>query len=161
MEVAATPTGRTRKAAGIAPPPLLYLAGLAVGIGLDALLPSPDLPRTITWIAGVAILIVALCLAAWFFTTFRRAGTPVDVRKPTTTLVTSGPFRFSRNPAYVSLTLLYVGIALLANAPWAFASLIVVMLAIHHGVIKREERYLEREFGKPYLDYKRRTRRWL
>jgi protein-S-isoprenylcysteine O-methyltransferase Ste14 len=160
---AATGPGEERReAAGvIAPPPLLYLAALAVGFGLDALLPSPDLSRAVAWSLGGAVLIVGLCLSAWFFVTFRRAGTPVDVRKPAEALVTAGPFRFSRNPGYLSLTLIYVGIALVASVLWAFVSLAAILVVVQEGVIKREERYLARRFGEPYLRYKQRTRRWL
>ena len=156
------PESEGRDAAGvIAPPPFIYLAALAVGFGLDALLPPPELPGTLARAAGVVLLAGGLSLSAWFFVTFRRAQTPVDVRKPTAALVTTGPFRLSRNPAYVSLTLIYAGIALLANVVWAFASLVAALVAVQQGVIKREERYLERKFGDRYLRYKARTRRWI
>lgn len=143
------------------PPPLIYIAGLGVGFGLDALLPSVSLPPVVTWAVGGAVLVAGLCLAASFFAAFRRARTPVDLRKPTSAIVTTGPYRLSRNPGYLSLTLIYAGIAILASALWAFVSLIPVLVLIEYGVIRREERYLERKFGEEYLSYKERTRRWL
>ena len=97
----------------------------------------------------------------WFLRTFRRAGTPVDVRRPTTRVVTDGPFRFSRNPGYLSLTGMYVGLTAVTDALWPLVFLPGVLLAVQRGVIKREERYLERKFGEDYLAYKARTRRWI
>ena len=72
-----------------------------------------------------------------------------------------GPFRFSRNPQYVSVNIIYVGIAISFNALWPIAFLPVVLLIMTEGVIKREERYLERKFGAEYLSYKARVRRWI
>ena len=145
----------------IAPPPLIYLVALAAGLALDALLPSPQVPRAVAWTLGGALLIAGVSLAAWFLVTFRGAGTPVDVRRPAAVLVTTGPFRFSRNPGYLSLTVIYAGIAVVASALWAFLVLPATLVAVQHGVIKREERYLARRFGDSYRRYQQRTRRWL
>jgi protein-S-isoprenylcysteine O-methyltransferase Ste14 len=145
----------------IAPPPLLYIIGLAIGFGLDAVLPSASLPRAMAWSAGGALLAAGLFLAASFFAAFRRARTPVDVRKPTSAVVTTGPYRLSRNPGYLSLALIYAGIAILASSLWAFVSLIPTLLLVEYGVIRREERYLERRFGEEYRRYKAQTRRWV
>ena len=92
---------------------------------------------------------------------FRRARTsPIPIR-PTTALVTNGPYRFSRNPMYLSLVLLYVGLALRLNDFWVLALAPVVIVLVHYLAIVREEQYLERKFGQEYLDYKARVRRWL
>jgi protein-S-isoprenylcysteine O-methyltransferase Ste14 len=144
----------------IAPPPIIYALALLVGFGLEAVLPSPELPGAMRIPLGALLLAAALPLAAAFFKAFRRAGTPVDVRKETTSLVTSGPYRLSRNPGYLSLSLLYAGIAILA-APWALLVLVAALVIVDRGVIRREERYLERRFGEEYLRYKASTRRWL
>jgi protein-S-isoprenylcysteine O-methyltransferase Ste14 len=155
----ATPQGET---SGVTvPPPLLYIVGLAVGFGLDALLPSVSLSRALAWSTGGTLLVVGLCLAAAFFAAFRRARTPVDLRKPTSTIVTTGPYRLSRNPGYLSLALIYAGIAILFSSLWAFVSLVPTLLVTEFGVIRREERYLEKKFGDDYRAYKARTRRWL
>ncbi len=90
-----------------------------------------------------------------------RAGTSIKPTVPTTALVTTGPFRFSRNPLYVSVTLFYLGIAIAARSLWALALLLVVLVVMQRGVIDREERYLERRFGADYLRYKERVRRWI
>ena len=151
-----------RDTAGVAvPPPLLYILGLGIGLALDALLPSASLPRVGAWSVGGALVVAGLGLAAAFFAAFRRARTPVDLRKPTSAIVTTGPYRVSRNPGYLSLTLIYAGIAILASALWALATLIATLAVVDHAVVRREERYLEHRFGDEYLRYRARVRRWL
>lgn len=145
----------------VAPPPVVYAAGLAVGLGLEAALPATSLPAALAWSLGGALLLGGLVLAASFLAAFRRARTPVDLRKASTTVVTTGPYRFTRNPGYLSLTLIYAGLALLTQALWAFLPLVAVLLFIDRGVIRREERYLAGRFGDEYLRYQVRTRRWV
>jgi protein-S-isoprenylcysteine O-methyltransferase Ste14 len=91
----------------------------------------------------------------------RHAGTPANPYKPVSRMVTDGPFRYTRNPAYLSMTRVYTGIASLTNALWAILLLPVALLVIQRGVIEREERYLERKFGEEYLRYKAQVRRWI
>jgi protein-S-isoprenylcysteine O-methyltransferase Ste14 len=91
----------------------------------------------------------------------RRAQTTFDTMKPTTAIVTAGPFRYSRNPLYGSLTLLYLGVASLINALWIVLLVVPLLVVIQRGVIGREEAYLERKFGEEYLNYKARVRRWI
>jgi len=145
----------------VAPPPFIYLGALAVGFVLEALLPSASLPAWLTWPLGGVLLLAGLALMRSFLFAFRRAETTVDVRKPTTTIVTTGPYRFTRNPAYVGLTLIYSGIAILAGALWPFLTLAIALVVMDVGVIRREERYLERKFGDEYLRFKAARRRWL
>jgi protein-S-isoprenylcysteine O-methyltransferase Ste14 len=145
----------------IAPPPLIFVAGLAVGFGLEALLPGASLPDALRWVLGVALVLAGLALLASFNAAFRRKGTAVEPWRPTTAIVTTGPYRLTRNPAYVGMTLVYIGIAVLAEALWVLLPLPLVLAIVDRGVIAREERYLERKFGQEYLDYKRRVRRWL
>jgi protein-S-isoprenylcysteine O-methyltransferase Ste14 len=144
-----------------APPPLIYLAGLALGFLLEALLPGSSVPDALRWILGGALLSAGLALLASFNILFQRKGTAIEPWKPTTAIVTTGPYRFTRNPAYVGMALVYIGIALLAGALWVLLPLPLVLLIIDRGVIAREERYLERKFGQEYLDYKRSVRRWV
>ena len=89
------------------------------------------------------------------------AGTNVNPSLPTTVLVVDGPFQFSRNPMYLARTLLYLGLGLLANALCVFVALLPLLVVMHHGVIKREERYLEGKFGDAYRQYRAAVRRWL
>jgi protein-S-isoprenylcysteine O-methyltransferase Ste14 len=144
----------------IAPPPLIFLAGLALGFGLEALLPSASVPGALEW-SGVALILAGVALAASFVAAFRRAHTHVDPGKPTTAIVTAGPYRLTRNPGYLGMALAYIGIALAAGALWPLATLVPVVAVVDRAVIAREERYLEAKFGPEYLDYKARVRRWL
>lgn len=145
----------------IAPPPLIFLAGLAIGFGLEALLPGGSLPGVAQFALGGVLLVAGIALQASFIARFVRAGTPVEPFKPTNVLVTDGPYRICRNPGYLGFTLAYIGIALLAGAPWVLVPLPVVLVVMQKGVIEREERYLERLFGEEYLAFKARTRRWI
>jgi protein-S-isoprenylcysteine O-methyltransferase Ste14 len=145
----------------VAPPPLIFLAGLAVGFGLDALLPGVDLPALVQWGLGVLLVLAGLGLLLWFNTLFSRTGTAVEPWKPTTAIVTTGPYRMTRNPAYLGMALTYIGIAAMSSAVWVLLPLPMVLAVIDRGVIAREERYLERKFGEEYLGYKRSVRRWI
>ena len=145
----------------IAPPPLIYLGGLAVGFGLEALFYSPSVQGAVAWPVGAVLMVTGGALARSFFHGFGRAGTPVSPYNTPTKLVTTGAYRLSRNPGYLGMALAYAGIAVMARALWALAPLVVVLVLIDRGVIAREERFLERKFGEDYLRYKRRTRRWL
>jgi protein-S-isoprenylcysteine O-methyltransferase Ste14 len=151
-----------RDAAGvIAPPPLIFLAGLAIGFALEALLRSASVPDALSWSIGGFLIVAGALLARSFFTTLRRARTTVSPYEATTALVTTGPYRVSRNPGYLGMALVYAGIAVLTGALWVLATLVPVLILIDRGVIAREERYLENKFGEEYRRYKAQTRRWL
>jgi protein-S-isoprenylcysteine O-methyltransferase Ste14 len=145
----------------IAPPPLIFLAGLGIGFGLEAFLPSPSFPGWLSWSLGTALVCAGVVLAASFIKAFRRAGTPVNPGEPAKALITTGPYRLTRNPGYLGMALAYAGIAVLSGALWVLALLVPVLLLIDRGVIRREERHLERRFGAEYLRYTGRTRRWI
>jgi protein-S-isoprenylcysteine O-methyltransferase Ste14 len=145
----------------VAPPPLIYLAGLAIGFALEAVLPGGSFPGPVRWIAGGLLVVAGFALLASFNTAFTRKGTAVEPWKPTTAIVTTGPYRITRNPAYLGMALVYMGIALLADAPWALVPLPFVLVVTDRMVIAREERYLERKFGGEYLGYKAGVRRWI
>jgi protein-S-isoprenylcysteine O-methyltransferase Ste14 len=145
----------------VVPPPFTFLGGLAIGFGLEALLPGSSVPGAVRWIAGGLVLLAGIALAASFNTAFGRRGTAVEPWKPTTAIVTTGPFQITRNPAYLGMTCIYIGIALLSDALWVLAPLPLVLLVIDRTVIAREERYLEDKFGSEYTDYKARVRRWI
>jgi protein-S-isoprenylcysteine O-methyltransferase Ste14 len=102
-----------------------------------------------------------MTLAVWFVRTMRGVDTTIRIDKPVSSLVQNGPFRYSRNPGYVALAMIYAGIAVLRNALWAILLLPLVVYVIQREVIQREERYLERTFGEEYLNYKTRVQRWV
>jgi protein-S-isoprenylcysteine O-methyltransferase Ste14 len=145
----------------LAPPPLIYGGCVLAGLGLDWLWPVPVLPDPVQYTVGGTLMAAAFALIAWVLVHFRRARTPIDPYKPTTALITDGPFRLSRNPAYVSLTLLAAGIGVAADSPWVLAATATACGIMHHGVIHREERYLEQIFGEDYARYKETVRRWV
>jgi protein-S-isoprenylcysteine O-methyltransferase Ste14 len=91
----------------------------------------------------------------------RGADTTIRIDKPVSSLIQDGPFRYSRNPGYLALTMLYAGIAVRRNSLWAILLLPLVLIVIQREVIEREERYLERTFGEEYPAYKARVRRWV
>ena len=145
----------------IARPPLIYLAALLLGVALDAVWPAPLLADATQYWVGGAVMLISFALVIPCFVQFRRAGTSVPTETPTTALVDRGPYRFSRNPIYLALSLLYAGIAITADNVWMLGLLAPVLAIMTYGVIKREEAYLERVFGEEYRRYKSSVRRWL
>lgn len=144
----------------LAPPPLIYLVPLALGLLLHRRYPFELPGRRVTMVVGlVCILAAAIVLPALL--AFLRAATRPEPWRPATALVTEGPYRFSRNPMYLGFTLLYLGIALLFGSLWPLLFLPLVLSVMHFGVIVREEAYLERRFGDAYREYRRRVNRWL
>jgi protein-S-isoprenylcysteine O-methyltransferase Ste14 len=142
-------------------PPLLYAIALALGVLLDFLHPIHPFPTGPARILGALLLVASMALAIWGRRTMSRAGTNIDPRQPAVVLVTNGPFRFSRNPLYVALTGLYVGVALLIDGLWTLLLLVPLLVVTQQGIVRREERYLERKFGEEYRTYKIRVRRWI
>ncbi len=154
-------TAKTERAGVIALPPLIYLGFLAAGAALEYLVPTDTLPEAVQFPLGIAFSLIGAAIMPFVLPLFRKAGTPFDVRKPATALITGGAFRFSRDPAYLALTLLYAGIAIAADSIWVLGLLIPTVVIMHYGVIRPEERHLESRFGEEYLRYKRAVRRWL
>lgn len=152
---------QTDRAGVIAPPPLIYALFFGFGYGLNLLVPANEFALEIMRPIGIAIALTSLILVVAGLVTMKRAGTNVDPSKATTSIVTAGPFRFSRNPLYLSLTLLYIGAALYIPLLWTLATLPFALVVLQRGVIWREERYLEKKFGAEYMQYKNSTPRWL
>jgi len=145
----------------IALPPLVYATALGIVLVLRWLWPLPLASYPAALWLGIGLTVLGAAMGLWGRRTMEAAGTNVNPYRPTTVLVTSGPFRFSRNPLYVSLTLLFLGISLVLNTWWGPVVLVPVLILMHRGVVSREERYLERKFGESYVRYKSRVRRYL
>jgi protein-S-isoprenylcysteine O-methyltransferase Ste14 len=143
------------------PPPLIYAAGFIFGLWLGRAVPVSVLPNTPSRIAAVVSIALWAVLGVWSIGVFRRAHTGFLPIRPATTLVIAGPYRVTRNPMYLALACLYVGLALWFDVFWALVLLPLVIVAVHHYVIVREEKYLESKFGDEYRRYKARVRRWL
>ncbi len=142
----------------IAPPPLIALAAVLLGLALDWLLPAYVLTVLLSFLERVVIAVILIgagaALAIPALRGFRSAGTHVEPWKASTVLVTGGIFGRLRNPMYVGLTLLLAGLSIFLASDWMLVMTIVFMPVIHFGVVKREERYLEAKFGDAYRAYK-------
>jgi protein-S-isoprenylcysteine O-methyltransferase Ste14 len=146
-------------------PPILVIAMLALGAMLDHLLPLPIeivrddglihklIPGTIT---AIGLIIFGAGIANFF-----RAGTPVTGNRPASTLVTSGIYGWSRNPIYVGMILLYLGVGFGIRSSWILTLAPLLVIIIRYAVIAREEAHLAAHFGKAYADYSKEVRRWL
>ncbi len=153
--------GESETAGVLAPPPLIFAGPLVAALAANRLVPLPALPSVPSRLAGAGLLAAAASLGPPAFRRMRAAGTFINPYRPTTTIIDEGPFRYSRNPMYVSMALIYAGTSLLALRSLPLLLLPGVLAVMHGGVITREEAYLERKFGEPYLAYKSRVRRWL
>lgn len=143
-------------------PFFIYFLMAACAVLLQRLLPLPavlsgPVPRTIVALIMIINLVIGLAAARGMLT----ARTSLNPHRPTTALVLSGPFRFTRNPMYVGLTVFYIGLMLVFELTWGLILLPIVVWLITIWVIVPEEKYLEQKFGSDYLDYKSRVRRWV
>jgi len=154
----------TDTAGVIAPPPLIALATVVLGLTLDRLLPADVLgvllPLSARIVIGLVVMAAGFALAFPALLAFRGAKTHVEPWKPSSALVTDGVFRWLRNPMYVGMTLALAGFSVLLASDWMLVMTIVFVPVIHVGVVKREERYLEAKFGDAYRAYKARVPRY-
>ena len=145
-------------------PPFLFLGALAIGCLLSLVLPiGPGLgaANRIALAAGLAFVLVGFALAAWSARAFQLPGTSVVPGEPSTILVTSGPYKITRNPIYIGFILVYFGLAIILTSMWVLVLLIPVLIILQRGVVEREEAYLKREFGTAYRTYRAQVPRWL
>lgn len=143
------------------PPPLVHVLAVVAGGAIHYFSPRAILPVVpARWIGGV-LLILALILAFFSFRAFKRAKTTLRTDQPVSTLVTTGIYRFSRNPNYLSMTLLFLSLGILINSLWIIALLVPVTVWLWWRVVPAEEAYLLREFGQDYQDYQTEVRRWI
>jgi protein-S-isoprenylcysteine O-methyltransferase Ste14 len=143
-------------------PPLAWGLAVIAGLALNWLVPLPFLPVDLPagWL-GAIVFVFALALLAWAIITITRAGSNVPTNLPTSTIVESGPYRFTRNPIYLGMFLGLAGLAIAFDNLWLLMMLVPFALLIRYGVVAREEAYLERKFGDVYRGYRSRVRRWL
>jgi len=155
-----SPSPERDRPGAIAPPPLIFLAVFALGWLLARFVVPPlDVPHGVA--IGAVLFVAGLALMIWAAATMTRARTTFNPYGSSTAIVTTGPFRWTRNPIYVADAVVYAGMALLLHAVAALLLLPLALIVITLGVVRREERYLERKFGASYLAYRRRVRRWL
>jgi protein-S-isoprenylcysteine O-methyltransferase Ste14 len=151
--------------AGVIGRPILFFpTAILVGLALDRQLPlSFAVPRgdAIPWVVGGCLILIGLAFFAAGVRNFSRAATPLPTNQPARVLVTTGIYRWTRNPIYLGFFLMYGGIGVAAQSPWVLILTLPIAITVRYGVVAREEAYLERRFGDAYRDYKARVRRWL
>ena len=156
--------GDTQIAAIIAQPPVLFIAALLLGFALAHVLPLPFPVRRhglIHWISAInaaSLMLTGIGVLAVAIREFSSAATPV--LGPARALVTSGIYGWSRNPAYLGMFLVYIGIGIVVRSPWILILTLPLAIAVR-CLVAREEAYLEWRFGNAYRDYKARVDRWL
>jgi protein-S-isoprenylcysteine O-methyltransferase Ste14 len=146
---------------GLIRPPFVYLGSIGLGLLVHWFWPVRLLPTSISVAIGVMLVLGASALFMSSVRTFRKAGTPVPGNRPTTIIVRTGPYGFSRNPIYLAFTLFQVGLAAWVNSLGLLVTLLPGLALMVLVVVPREERYLEARFPSEYLPYKRKVRRWL
>ncbi len=144
----------------IAPPPAIYAGAFVLSLLLNGIWRLPLFPRRRPWL-GLAVLGIAVLIARPAFRTMRQAGTNINPAQPATAIVTEGPYRWTRNPIYLGLTLFYTGCTILTNTLWGAVLLPPLLWVMRRGVIEREETYLEQKFGDQYVNYKTQSTRWI
>jgi protein-S-isoprenylcysteine O-methyltransferase Ste14 len=142
-------------------PFVIYIALGLCAVLLQKLAPLPFLAQSSARITGLLIMIINLVIGLPAVRSMFAARTSPNPGRPTTVLVLSGPYRFSRNPMYIGLTLLYTGLMVFFRIPWGLVLLPLVIWLITAWVIVPEEKYLERKFGDEYSNYKAMVRRWI
>ena len=143
------------------PPPLIYVITFLAAMLLQNYVPLPSMPDVLGRAGGLTFIVMGAVTALWSVRLFRLARTSLIPIKPTTALVTSGLYRFTRNPMYLGLLSVYLGAAILKHLWWAVLLMPMVIVAVRYLVIRKEELYLERKFRGEFVDYKARVRRWL
>lgn len=143
------------------PPPLIFVLLIVLGYGLQRLLPIElGVPDEFTPI-GIAVTLFSVAVLILINGTFKRSSTAIEPWKPTSAIITTGFYRFSRNPVYIGFCLFNIGIGIALNSLWIVLSFLPGAILVYYIAIAKEEAYLEREFGEEYLAYKRKVRRWL
>ena len=147
------------------PPPFLYAIPFATGMLVQHWMPirivNGDVPARIIDLAGAAEIFIGASLGVWAVRTFRRLQTPVFPVHPALALAKGGPYTLTRNPMYLGLAIIYLGIALVMNVFWPLVFLPEALVLIYLFAIRREEAYLASEFGEAYAAYRARVRRWI
>jgi protein-S-isoprenylcysteine O-methyltransferase Ste14 len=142
-------------------PPLVYLAGLAIGFLANAWMPVKFIPDPVAWVLGGAFIACGAVLAGSALMKFKGVRTTVRPDRPASTLVIAGPYNITRNPMYLGLAVVYLGIAIVGQSVWALILLPVVLTIIQRRAIEPEEAFLKRRFGADYISYTTKVRRWI
>jgi protein-S-isoprenylcysteine O-methyltransferase Ste14 len=146
---------------GLIRPPFVYFGSIALGLAVHYAWPARFVSPSVSSPVGATLMLLAVGLFVASVRTFRAAGTPVPGNRPTTVIVRTGPYRFSRNPIYLAFSLFQLGLAVWVNSLGLLIALIPAVALMALVVIPREERYLEARFPSEYSSYRAAVRRWL
>jgi protein-S-isoprenylcysteine O-methyltransferase Ste14 len=144
-------------------PPMIYLAAIVAGGVLSIVVPLPWIGEPISDIlfaVGCLMVLLAVIVGIEAIRKLWRARTTVLGGRPSEHLVTNGPFAVTRNPIYLAMTMLVIGIGLISGIVWFLPLALIAAFATKKLAIDPEERHLEQQFGKRYRDYAKRVRRW-
>lgn len=142
-------------------PPFIFLIALIVAFLVEWFWPVPLVPAGMRYPLGGALIVASLAPMPWVLLAFIRAKTSIDARHNASSLIVDGLYQYSRNPIYVAMITLCIGIGIVADNIWILPALLAAIYYLFRTVIVVEERYLETKFGNEYREYKSRVRRWL
>jgi len=145
----------------VAWPPLIFSVCTIAGVIFHFIFPVPIMRYPWSLAIGLALALSSASLAIWAARVMKAAGTNVRPDRPALAIVTSGPYRFTRNPMYLSLVLLQLAIGFMLDGLIPMLFVVATLIILHFGVVLREESYLEGKFGEQYLTLKRQVRRWI
>ena len=147
----------------VVPPPLIFVATLALGVAIDHFVTqwTTLVPAIARYLLAALLCLAGIALIGSAVGLFRRAGTRPEPWQASSALVLDGVYRFTRNPMYLGMAAIYAAIALILDSAVALLFGIPLILIIRYGVIAREERYLLARFGDDYRRYMSRVRRWI
>ncbi len=161
LENKAPEPGDRKGAAVKFPPPLIFLIAIIAGFGIDFIWPIELIDSVLLLYLGMVLCLLALYAVILLGLKFRREATSIEPWKPTTKIMTTGFYAYSRNPIYVAFCLIVIGIGLSLNSFWLLISFVPAVVIVFYTAIVKEENYLEEKFGEEYKKYKDKVRRWL
>ena len=144
-----------------APPPAIFGVSFLAGLGIDFIYPSPSMLLWLQLGSGIALIVAGVLLIRSSMQSIGQAGTTYNPYAASTALVTSGIYRHTRNPGYLGLAVIQIGLALMIDSPWIAVTTIVSVVITSQFVIRLEEEKLNRAFGQEYQDYLSKVRRWI
>ncbi len=142
-------------------PPRLYVLVIVMGISAGIIWPVNMFSPWAQAFFGPLIMVTGFLLKLWAVREFRQSGTCVPAHKPTTRLVTTGPYRYTRNPMFISSSVFLFGLGVLVDSLWLILMLVPLIIYIHTRFVRREEAFLRMKFGDAYQAYALRVRRWI
>ena len=145
----------------LAAPPFFFIIPMLIGVVIEYFVPTKIFSTITSIVIGLIFSWASLPFIILSLKSFFKVKTTFDARKATTILVTTGIYKISRNPAYLSLVLFYIGLSFLINSIWILILVVPAIYSVQKFCIEREEKYLEGKFGRQYLEYKKQVRRWM